>query len=105
MAMGDSIVRVGVYARISEDRDGQQTATARQMQDAREFAVRKGWEIVDTFEDVDLSAYNTRVKRPEFERMLDALWSPARGRWGRRGRRGHWNGDDQWSPHCSTMSS
>ena len=71
--MDKNSLRVGVYARISDDKDGQQTATARQMQDARQLAERKGWEVVDTFEDVDLSAYNTRVKRPEFERMLNAL--------------------------------
>ena len=65
--------RVGVYARISEDKDGSQTATARQMEDAQMMAERRGWDVVDTFEDVDLSAYNTRVKRPEFERMLNAI--------------------------------
>ncbi len=63
--------------RISLDRDGQQTATARQMQDAREFAARRGWEIADVFEDVDLSAFDLRKKRPEFERMLAALSSGA----------------------------
>lgn len=66
-------VRVGVYARISEDRDGQQTATARQMGDCREFAERRGWEVVDVFEDVDISAFDTKAKRPEFLRMLEAL--------------------------------
>lgn len=39
------------------------------MEEARQLAEHKGWDVVDTFEDVDLSAYNTRVKRPEFERM------------------------------------
>lgn len=71
--METSRPRVGVYARISEDKDGSQTATARQMEDAQAMAARRGWDVVDTFEDVDLSAYNTRVKRPEFERMLNAL--------------------------------
>ena len=33
----------------------------------------RGWEVVDVFEDVDISPYQTRVKRPEFERMLVAL--------------------------------
>jgi site-specific DNA recombinase len=66
-------VRVGIYARISEDRDGQQTATARQLKDAREFAERKGWIVVDEFEDIDTSAFKTNVKRPEFLRMLDSL--------------------------------
>ena len=71
--MNEKQLRVGLYARISEDRDGQQTATARQMEDAQAMAARKGWEVADTFEDVDISAYNTRARRPEFERMLVAL--------------------------------
>jgi site-specific DNA recombinase len=65
--------RVGVYARISEDKDGSQTATARQMEDAREMAERRGWEVIDIFEDVDISAFNIKAKRPEFERMLRAI--------------------------------
>ncbi|MGB4862644.1 MAG: recombinase family protein [Tepidiformaceae bacterium] len=69
--------RVGVYTRISEDRDGHQTATARQTQDARQHAERKGWEVVDVFEDVDISVFKTSAKRPEFERMLTALKSGA----------------------------
>jgi DNA invertase Pin-like site-specific DNA recombinase len=66
-------VRIGIYARISDDQEGRQTATARQLQDAREFAERKGWEVADVFEDVDLSAFKTKVKRPEFERMVGLL--------------------------------
>lgn len=71
--MTESALRVGVYARISEDKDGRQTATARQMDDARAFAARKGWEVVDVFEDVDIIAFAARVRRPQFERMLEAL--------------------------------
>jgi DNA invertase Pin-like site-specific DNA recombinase len=69
----DKQVRVGVYARISDDRDGQQTATARQMEDCKSFAERKGWEVVDVFEDVDISAFSAKAKRPEFLRMLEVL--------------------------------
>ena len=68
-------VRIGIYARISEDRDGQQTATARQLEDCRAFAARKGWEVADEFEDIDTSAFKTNVKRPEFVRMLASLRS------------------------------
>jgi DNA invertase Pin-like site-specific DNA recombinase len=71
--MDEKQTRVGIYARISEDRDGQQTATARQMADARAFAERKGWGVVEIFEDIDLSAFQLKTKRPEFERMLKAL--------------------------------
>ena len=57
--------RVGVYARISVDADGTQTATARQLADCRAFAQHRRWEVTDVFEDVDISAYQTKVKRPE----------------------------------------
>src|SRR6185312_15088402 len=68
-------VRIGIYARISEDRDGQQTATARQLDDCRTFAAKKGWEVAEEFEDIDTSAFKANVKRPEFARMLGALRS------------------------------
>ena len=71
--MDTTNLKVGIYARISDDKDGQQTATARQMEDCRAFAGRKGWEVADEFEDIDTSAYLRGVKRPEFERMLTAL--------------------------------
>jgi site-specific DNA recombinase len=73
--MAENPARVGIYTRISEDRDGQQTATARQLEDCRAFAARRQWEVADVFEDVDTSAFNTRVKRPQFERMIEALRS------------------------------
>ena len=69
-------IRVGVYARISVDADGTQTATARQLADCRAFAQHRHWEVTDVFEDVDISAYQTKVKRPEFERRSAALTKP-----------------------------
>lgn len=67
------MVRAALYLRISEDRDGNQTATARQREDCAKFAESRGWEIADVFEDVDVSAFDKRVKRPEFERLLTAV--------------------------------
>ena len=67
------MTRTGIYLRISDDRDGTQTATERQRHDCIRFAESRGWEVVDVFEDIDLSAYKRRVKRPEFERMLTAV--------------------------------
>ncbi|MCH7810210.1 MAG: recombinase family protein, partial [Chloroflexi bacterium] len=64
---------VGIYVRISDDRDGTQTATKRQLEDCRRFAASKGWHVADVFEDVDTSAYQRTSKRPEFERMMGAL--------------------------------
>jgi len=43
------------------------------MEDCRAFAERQGWEVADVFEDVDISAFNTKAKRPAFLRMLDEL--------------------------------
>ncbi|MBM4415220.1 MAG: recombinase family protein [Chloroflexi bacterium] len=71
------MARIGVYLRISEDRDGQQTATDRQREDCLRFAASRGWEITDVSEDVDFSAYKRGVRRPEFERMLEAVHSGA----------------------------
>ncbi|MCH7718271.1 MAG: recombinase family protein, partial [Chloroflexi bacterium] len=65
--------RVGIYLRISDDRDGTQTATKRQLEDCRKYAASRGWEVVDAFEDIDISAYKRTAKRPEFERMLAAV--------------------------------
>lgn len=64
---------MGIYARISDDKECQQTATARQLEDCRAYAARRGWEIADEFADIDISAYNTRSRPPEFERMIAAL--------------------------------
>lgn len=65
--------RVGIYLRISDDRDGTQTATQRQLEDCERYASSHDWQVADVFEDVDLSAYQRAAKRPEFERMLSAV--------------------------------
>ncbi|MEX2228593.1 MAG: recombinase family protein, partial [Dehalococcoidia bacterium] len=69
--------RIGIYLRLSDDRDGNQTATDRQLQDCRRYAHSKGWEVADVFEDIDLSAYRRGVHRAEFERMLEAVRAKA----------------------------
>lgn len=68
-----AIRRMAVYARLSQDRDGTQTATARQIADARKLAELRGWEVTRTYEDVDLSAYRRGVVRPEYERLLEDI--------------------------------
>ncbi len=57
------VIRAIVYARLSRDRDGTQTATARQVADCRKYAEAKGWSIVGVHEDADLSAYSSKVRR------------------------------------------
>jgi hypothetical protein len=61
-----------IYTRLSSDREGDQTATARQRADCEKFYDGRGWSVVQVFEDVDYSAY-TGIKRPGFEEVLATL--------------------------------
>lgn len=70
--MRDKTVHAGIYARISDDRDGHGLGVARQEADGRQLAERRGWTIAETFVDNDVSA-TSRRRRPEYERMLDAI--------------------------------
>ncbi len=62
----------GVYAGISSDPDETRLGVGRQEKDCRELAQRKGWEVVDTFIDNDLSAATSK-RRPEYQRLLTAI--------------------------------
>ena len=66
------MVRAGVYARISSDREGDNLAIGRQVDDCVELAARKGWEVVDRFVDADISAYSGK-RRPEYRRLLEEI--------------------------------
>ena len=66
-------MRVGVYARISEDSEGRGLGVARQEEDARTIARLRGWDVGQVYVDNDVSAFNTKVFRHEFERMLEDL--------------------------------
>jgi DNA invertase Pin-like site-specific DNA recombinase len=67
------MTRAVIYARLSRDRDGSQTATARQVADCRKYADAKGWTVEAVHEDADLSAYTAKVTRPGFEAVLEAV--------------------------------
>jgi hypothetical protein len=64
----------GIYARLSDDKGAEQTATTRQIADRRRLAGDRGWVVAEAhvYEDVDLSAFK-QVRRPEFERLLEDL--------------------------------
>jgi Resolvase, N terminal domain len=49
----------GIYARLSDDKGAEQTATARQIADCRRLAADRGWAVAEAhvYEDVDLSAF------------------------------------------------
>ncbi len=66
------VQHLAIYARLSQDRDGTQTATARQVADCRALAEAKGWPVAGVYEDTDLTAYR-RVNRPAYERLLAYL--------------------------------
>ena len=65
------MTKIGVYVRLSQDRDGQ-TSTTRQDADCRKLAADRGWTVHRTYADVDLSGY-TGVERPSFEEMIADL--------------------------------
>ncbi|MFI9591063.1 recombinase family protein [Nonomuraea sp. NPDC052265] len=66
----------GLYARISNDREGRELGVTRQQEDGRALAARIGATIVDTYIDNDISASTrSRKRRPQFDRLLDDVRS------------------------------
>lgn len=66
------MIRAGIYARISSDREGDNLAIGRQLLDCEQLAARRGWEIVERYVDSDISAYNGRA-RPEYRRLVEEI--------------------------------
>lgn len=64
--------RTALYLRISRDSEKLGRGVSRQKKECLELAERAGLDVVEVFEDNDISAsrYGTR-KRPDFERMLE----------------------------------
>src|SRR5439155_10918586 len=60
---------VGVYTRLSLDRDGTKEGPDRQEAACRRLASERGWTVVDVYEDRDISAYSGKV-RPEYDRLM-----------------------------------
>ncbi len=58
-----------IYARISQDRDGDGLGVKRQLQDCRADALRRGWTVAEEYVDDDISAYAGKL-RPAYERMV-----------------------------------
>jgi site-specific DNA recombinase len=65
-------VRVVIYARISDDREGRGAGVERQERDCRKRAERNGWDVVAVLVENDLSAYSGK-RRPKYEQMLDMI--------------------------------
>jgi site-specific DNA recombinase len=66
------VIRAGIYARISSDREGDNLAIGRQLEDCKQLAEAKGWQVVERYVDSDISAYSGK-RRPEYERMLEEI--------------------------------
>jgi DNA invertase Pin-like site-specific DNA recombinase len=68
---------IAIYARISQDREGDGLGVLRQLADCRAEAERRGWNIAEEYVDDDISAYSGR-ERPGYEQMLRDLASGSR---------------------------
>ena len=70
MSLVMQVRRAAVYCRISDDREGRALGVARQEQDCRALAGRKGWPVGGLYVDNDISAADAKKRRPEYERLL-----------------------------------
>lgn len=61
--------RAGIYVRISKDKFGDKLGVARQEENCRRLAKENGWDVVDVYEENDISAYSG-APRPEWQRLL-----------------------------------
>ncbi|MDP9265697.1 MAG: recombinase family protein [Chloroflexota bacterium] len=61
-----------IYCRISSDPTGEEAGVDRQRLDCQALAQRKGWPIIETYIDNDLSAYSAKV-RPAYQRLLEDM--------------------------------
>ena len=64
--------RVAIYARISEDTQGDAAGVERQLTDARELAATRGWRVIAEHSDNDISAL-TGKRRPGYEQILELV--------------------------------
>lgn len=63
---------VAIYARISQDREGDGLGVLRQLADCRAEAERRSWTVAEEYVDDDISAYSGR-ERPGYQQMLRDL--------------------------------
>src|SRR5579864_2640985 len=62
-----------IYVRISEDREGAGLGVERQEQDARRLAEQRGYRVLRVFVDNDISAFDRRKARPDYQEMMAHL--------------------------------
>lgn len=68
--VGDGRLRAALYARQSLDRLGEGAAVTRQLDACRALADARGWEVVHTETDNDVSASSAKP-RPGYQRLLE----------------------------------
>ena len=66
------MTRAAVYLRISQDPTGEQAGVTRQREDCLALVEAQGWELLEVFQDNDISASSGKA-RPEYQRMLKAI--------------------------------
>ena len=66
--------KCAIYVRVSSDPFAEGHSTNRQLDNCRRFCQAREWQVTDTFEDIDESAYK-RNTRPGLEQLLNALSS------------------------------
>jgi site-specific DNA recombinase len=64
-------LRAAIYTRISEDPRGLEHGVARQLEDCKQLAARRGWDVVATYTDNDISALKGQ-QRPRYDEMMSA---------------------------------
>lgn len=64
--------RAVIYARISQDDSGAGEGVTRQIDDARALAQSRGWDVVETYTDNDVSAYSG-ARRPGYQSLMAAV--------------------------------
>lgn len=63
-------IRPAIYSRISLDRTGLEEGVERQEEACRKIAEDAGWPDPKVYRDNSISAYNTRKKRPDYDRLV-----------------------------------
>jgi DNA invertase Pin-like site-specific DNA recombinase len=62
-----------IYCRISHDPSGERLGVHRQQLDCEQEAKRRGWTVAAVYVDDDISAFDRRKVRPEYQRLLSDI--------------------------------
>jgi len=66
-------LRAAIYARISQNREGDENKTRRQIDRCTALAEVRSYEVVGVYEDDDISAYRGAKERPAYDRLLSDI--------------------------------